>query len=239
MTQPCNFSARSPDRRFAPPGDDATLRFASLRTLGAVFRAALLTVLDALGVQHTAQNVVADAGQILDAAAADHDHRMLLQVMALAGDIADHLEAVGQPHLGDLAQRRIRLLRRGRVDARAYAALLRARLEMAGFLAVGLRLPRLADQLTNRRHVGPKFASKTSGVSRTENPSLRRSTFARSRQGNVRNHSAPKTRTGFGRRQKQRITGSRTAIVRNRTGPSGQAWLVFGRIVSVYSRCVV
>src|SRR5262249_42999140 len=75
-------------------------------TLGAVFRPALLTVLDALGVQHAAENVVAHAGQVLDAAAADHDHRVLLQVMALAGDVADHLEAVGQAHLGDLAKRR-------------------------------------------------------------------------------------------------------------------------------------
>src|SRR3984957_1853834 len=118
-----------------------TLRFrsGSLRTLGAVFRAALLPVLDALGVQHAAQDVVADAGQILDAAATDHDHRMLLQVMALAGDIADDLETVGQPHLGDLAERRIRLLRRRRIDARTHAALLRARLEMTGLLTVGLR----------------------------------------------------------------------------------------------------
>jgi hypothetical protein len=46
-------------------------------------------------------------------------------------------------------------------------------------------------------------------------------------------NSATKTRMGFGRRRKQRITGTSTAIVRNRTGPSGPAWLVIGRIVSV------
>src|SRR5215510_15708940 len=68
-------SHRSPGMIFAP------LR--SLRTLGAVFRTALLAVLDALGVEHAAQDVVAHARQVLDAAAADHDHRVLLQVMAL------------------------------------------------------------------------------------------------------------------------------------------------------------
>src|SRR5277367_306971 len=139
------------------PGMTLRFRSGSLRTLGAVFGAALLAVLDPLGVEHAAQDVVAHAGQILDAAAADHDHRMLLQVMALTRDIADDLEAIGQPDLGDLAERRIRLLRRRRIDARAHAALLRARLEMAGLLAVGLWLPRLADQLAYRRHVGPKL----------------------------------------------------------------------------------
>src|SRR5208283_5815172 len=125
----------------------------SLRSLGAVFRAALLAVLDALGVEHAAQDVVAHSRQVLDPAAADHDHRMLLQVVAFARYVADDLEAVGQAHLGDLAKRRIQLLRRRRIYARAHPALLRARLEMAGLLAVGLRLPRLADQLANRRHV--------------------------------------------------------------------------------------
>src|SRR5258705_3278762 len=49
------------------------------RTLRAVLRTALLTVLDALSIEDAAENVVAHAGQILDAAAADHDHRALLK----------------------------------------------------------------------------------------------------------------------------------------------------------------
>src|SRR5208337_579183 len=102
-----------------------------------------------------AQDVVAHSRQVLDPAAADHDHRMLLQVVAFARYVADDLEAVGQPDFGDLAKRGIRLLRRRCIYPRAHPALLRARLEMAGLLAVGLRLPRLADQLANRRHVEP------------------------------------------------------------------------------------
>src|ERR1700751_472579 len=116
------------------------MTFASLRALGpfgSVLGTTLLAVLDPLRIEHAAQDVIAHARQILDAAAADHDDRMLLQIVAFAGDIADDLETVGQPHLGDLAQRRIRLLRRRRVDARADPALLRARLKMASLLAVG------------------------------------------------------------------------------------------------------
>src|SRR3978361_1141658 len=102
----------------------ASLR--SLRTLGAVFRTALLAVLDALGVEHAAQDVVADARQILDAAAADHHHRVLLNVMPPTRNVADDLEAVGQTYLCNLAKRRVRLLRVGRINARANSALLRA-----------------------------------------------------------------------------------------------------------------
>src|ERR1035438_4059472 len=94
-------------------------RFRLFGTLGAVLRTALLAVLDALGIKHAAQDVVAHARQILHAAAANHHHRMFLEIVPLARDVADYLEAVGQAHLGDLAQRRVRLLRRRGVDARA------------------------------------------------------------------------------------------------------------------------
>src|ERR1700728_329976 len=110
-----------------------------LRPFRAVLGTALLAVLDALGIEHAAQDVVAHARQILDAAAADHHHRVLLQVMALARDVADHLEAVGETNLGDLAERRVRLLRRRRVDARADAALLRALLQGRNLLLRVLR----------------------------------------------------------------------------------------------------
>src|SRR5580698_7702824 len=58
-----------------------------LRTLGAVERAALLAILDALGVQHAADDVIPHARQVLDAAAADQHHAVLLKIMAFAGNI--------------------------------------------------------------------------------------------------------------------------------------------------------
>ena len=50
---------------------------------------------------------------------------MLLKIMAFARDVTGDLETVGQADTGNLAQRRVRFLRRRRVDARADAALLR------------------------------------------------------------------------------------------------------------------
>src|SRR5690606_18752022 len=55
-----------------------------LRTLGAVLGTALLAVVDAGAVEGAADGVVAHAGQVLHAAAADQHHRVLLQVVALA-----------------------------------------------------------------------------------------------------------------------------------------------------------
>src|ERR1700743_3424889 len=53
-----------------------------LRTLGAVERTALLAVLDALGVEHAADDVIAHAGKILHAAAADQHNAVFLEVVA-------------------------------------------------------------------------------------------------------------------------------------------------------------
>jgi len=53
--------------------------------------------------------VVAHARKVLDAAAADQHHRVLLQVVAFAANVTRDFEAVGQAYARDLAQRRIRL----------------------------------------------------------------------------------------------------------------------------------
>ena len=82
-------------------------------------RARLLAVADAGGVEGAAHDLVADAGKVLDAAAADEHDGVLLEVVALARDVGGDLHAVGEPDAGDLAQRRVRLLRRRGVDARA------------------------------------------------------------------------------------------------------------------------
>src|SRR5215475_8272100 len=125
---------------------------ALLGTLGAVLRTALFAVLHALGIERAANDVVTHAGQILDAPASDHHHRVLLQVMALARDVAHHLVAVGETHLGHLAQGRVGLLGRRRIDARADAALLRAGLQRGHLVARAERAAALADQLVNGRH---------------------------------------------------------------------------------------
>src|SRR5215470_4862202 len=83
-----------------------------LRPLGAVLRAPLLAVLHADRVERAADDVVAHTGQILHAAAADEHDRVLLQIVSDAWDVGGDLDAVGEAHARDLAQRRVGLLRR-------------------------------------------------------------------------------------------------------------------------------
>src|SRR4051812_26413199 len=128
----------------------------SLLLLHAVLRAGLLAVADAGGVERPADDLVAHARKVLDAAAAHEHHGVLLQVVALAGDVHRDLHRVGQAHAGDLAQRGVRLLRRSRVDTRADAAPLRggdallaalARLEAGGRELLLRGLAALAHEL--------------------------------------------------------------------------------------------
>src|SRR3546814_12693810 len=70
-----------------------------------LFRSTRLAALGHAGaIEAAAHRVVAHTRQILDAAAADQHHGVLLQVVPFTADVADDLEAVGQAHLGDLAQ---------------------------------------------------------------------------------------------------------------------------------------
>src|SRR6266498_395594 len=127
-------------------------RSSALLGLGAVARAGLLAVADALRVEGAADDLVANARQVLHAAAAHQHDGVLLQVVAHAGDVRRDLDAAGQPHAADLAQRRVRLLGRGGVDARANAAALGRTLQR-GRLGLGdLALPALTDQLGDRWH---------------------------------------------------------------------------------------
>src|SRR5688572_21953938 len=93
-----------------------------LRALGAVLRAALLAALDADGVEGAADDVIAHARQVLDAAAADEHQRVLLEVVTDTRDVGRHLDLVGQADAGHLAKRRVRLLRRLGEDADTDAA---------------------------------------------------------------------------------------------------------------------
>src|SRR5688572_32426641 len=124
-----------------------------LRALGAVLRSSLLAAGDAHCVERAADHVVANAREVLDAAAADQHQRVLLQVVADPGNVSRHLDAIGEPDARHLAERRVRLLRRLGEHAHADAALLRADLER-GTLRLGDDLvASLANELTDSRHI--------------------------------------------------------------------------------------
>src|SRR5207237_6995193 len=96
-------------------------RGAALLGLDAVLRAGLLAVADAGRVERAADHLVSEARQVLDATTAHEDDRVLLQVVALTGDVGADLHAVREPNSSDLAQRRVGLLRRRRVNPSAHA----------------------------------------------------------------------------------------------------------------------
>src|SRR5580693_1092705 len=122
----------------------------ALLLLRAVTATGLLTAADALGVQGAADDLVTHSGEVTDAPAADQDDGVLLEVVADAGDVGGDLNVAGEPDPGDLAKRRVRLLGRGGVDARADPAALRAALERGGLRLGYLVLPALADKLLDR-----------------------------------------------------------------------------------------
>src|SRR5580704_11308764 len=122
----------------------------ALLLLRAVAAARLLAVAHALGVQRAADDLVADTGQVTDTTAADQHDRVLLQVVTDTGDVGRDLDVTGQPDAGHLAQSRVRLLRRGGVDARADSAALRAALQRRSLRLSYLVLAALPDQLLDR-----------------------------------------------------------------------------------------
>src|SRR6478736_111278 len=126
----------------------------ALLLLGAVAAASLLTVLDALGVEGAADDLVADTGEVLHPAAANEHDRVLLEVVAHARDVSGDLDATRQAHAGDLAESGVRLLRGGGVDARADAASLGRTLQGRRLVLRHLVLAALADQLLNGGHLG-------------------------------------------------------------------------------------
>src|SRR3954470_6083501 len=101
------------------------LRGMSALLLGAVAAAGLLAVAHAGGVEGAPDDLVADARQVLHTTATHEHDRVLLEVVALAGDVGGDLHAAGEAHAGDLAQGRVRLLRGVGVHAGAHAPTLR------------------------------------------------------------------------------------------------------------------
>src|SRR3712207_127887 len=71
----------------------AARRGIALLLLHAVLRAGLLAVADAGGVERPADDLVAHARKVLDAAATDEHDRVLLEVVPLAGDVGGDLDA--------------------------------------------------------------------------------------------------------------------------------------------------
>src|SRR5689334_14020361 len=97
-----------------------------LAFLGAILTAAALTAVNTEGVKGAAHNVISNTRKIANATAANQHDAVFLQVVLFAGDVGGDFLAVAQTNAGDLAKRRVRLLRSHRLDLQAHATLLRA-----------------------------------------------------------------------------------------------------------------
>src|SRR5215472_7515546 len=124
----------------------------ALLLLRAVAAARLLAVAHALRVERAADDLVADARQVAHPAAPDEHDGVLLEVVPNAWDVRRDFYVAGQPYPGDLAERGVRLLGRGGVDARADTPTLRAAFERRCLVLAYLVLAALADQLLDSGH---------------------------------------------------------------------------------------
>src|ERR1700754_2998662 len=149
---PCFGSGRTTRAGWEPLRDIILVLYSALRALGAVLRARLATLGHAGAVETAANRVVTHTREILDATAADQNDRVFLKIVTFATDVADDFETVGQAHLGNLTQCRVRLLRSGRIHARANTAALRAALQGRRGALVRLRAAGFAHQLVDCRH---------------------------------------------------------------------------------------
>src|SRR3954447_1039204 len=120
--------------------------------LRAVTGTALSAVLHARRVERASHDRVPDTTEVLGAAAAHEHDRVLLQVVALAGDVAGHLDAGGEPDAGDLSERRVRLTGRDGEHASADAAPLRGTLQRGGLVLLLLGLATLTHELLDGGH---------------------------------------------------------------------------------------
>src|SRR5581483_11137091 len=128
--------------------------------LRAVPAASLLAIAHAGGVERAADDLVADTGEVLHPATAHEHDRVLLKVVTLTRDVGGDLHAAGEPDAGDLAKRRVRLLRRVRVDARAHPPTLGRALQRGRLRLRRLGLPALADQLLDGGHGGSRILAR-------------------------------------------------------------------------------
>src|ERR1039457_1637842 len=126
-----------------------------LLTLGAVLAAPLLAVLRTRGIQRPADDVVANTGEVTNAASTNQHDRVLLEVVTDARDVGRDLDLGGQADTGHLAERRVGLFGRGRVHADADPAALGASPKCTGFRLVCRLGAALADQLLKGRHDRP------------------------------------------------------------------------------------
>jgi len=122
-------ASSEPETRNQKPQTSFLGRSSFLGPLRAVFRATLLSSLDANCVQSSTNHVITNTRQILNSTSADQDDRVLLQVVTDTRDIRRDLYTVGQTNASYFSQSRVGFLRGLCVHSCTHATLLRARIQ--------------------------------------------------------------------------------------------------------------
>src|SRR5690606_11880946 len=112
----------------------------------------LLTILNTLGIQSTANNLVATTWKVLYTTTANEHDGVFLQVVSDTWNVSGNFDATGKAHTCDLTQSRVWLLRGGGVHTGAHATAHWVALKGRGLGLDDLRRAALADQLLNSRH---------------------------------------------------------------------------------------
>src|SRR5690625_2234667 len=89
--------------------------------LGTVAATSLATVFNTLGIQSTADNLVADTWKVFHATATDKHDGVLLEVVAFTWDVGGNFDTTGQTNTCDFTQCGVRLFWSGGVHTSAYA----------------------------------------------------------------------------------------------------------------------
>ena len=133
---------------------DKVLRsiFLIFRLFSAVTRTCLHTFGNACGIERAADNVITNAGQILDTSAPDKNGRVFLQVVTFAGNVYGTFLLVGKAHSCNLSYSRVRFFGRSCRNRKAYAALLRAVVQNGRLALVNLLFSAVSDKLIDSGH---------------------------------------------------------------------------------------
>jgi len=102
----------------------------AFNSLGSVFGAPLLPVINTGCIKRTSDDVVLDAWQILHASPSNEYDGVLLKIVPLARDVCGYVALIAQSHPTDLAERRIWLPWRHCTNLRTHTSLLGGPLEL-------------------------------------------------------------------------------------------------------------
>ena len=117
------------------------------RALCAVTRTRLHSLRHTCGIKRTADDVVTNAGQILDSSAPDKYGRVLLKIVSFAGNINRTFLLVGKANSCNLSYSRVGLFRRSRCYRKTNSALLRTVVEYGRLALENLLLSAVSDKL--------------------------------------------------------------------------------------------